>query len=65
MTKFVLCWHKPPSIEEVERGRIDKEWLKSIAWGRLDVLKIKGGKAYVLDSAGQWSRVRQQEAVAG
>jgi hypothetical protein len=62
MTTFILCWHKPPSIEGVERGRIDKEWLKGIAWGRLDVLKLKGGKPYLLGSCGGWSRLQRQKA---
>jgi hypothetical protein len=61
MTAFVLCWHKPAKVEEVEATRIDKEWLALIAWGRLDVLKIKNGKMCILDSLGRWSRVKEAE----
>lgn len=65
MSKFILCWHKPPSVKEIEKGRIDKEWLAAIAWGQLDVLKLKGEKPYILDSSGKWSRLRQHEADTG
>ena len=61
MAKFRWCWHKPPSVEEVERGRIETEWLGNIAWGRLDVLKLKGAKPYILDSSGKWSRLPRHE----
>jgi hypothetical protein len=62
MAKFVLCWHKPSEVEEVESPRVDKTWYGHIAWGRLDVLKIKDDKAFKLGSAGGWSRVPKKAA---
>lgn len=63
MTKFLLCWHKTGLIEEVEAARANKEWSASIAWRHLDVLKIKDGKACILDANGRWSRVQRKESV--
>ena len=62
MAKFLLCWHKTRVVEEVEAARVDKQWFAGIAHADLDVLKIKDGKMYILDSAGRWSRVRRKEA---
>jgi hypothetical protein len=64
MTKFVLCWHKTKIIEEVEMARADRQWFNAITCGHLDVLKIKDGKMYILDSLGGWSRVQRKEATS-
>ncbi len=60
MAKFILCWHKTKVIEEVEAARVDKDWFAAISYAQLDVLKIKDGKALILDSCGGWSRVNKR-----
>ncbi|MHC4405279.1 MAG: hypothetical protein ACYTG0_37000 [Planctomycetota bacterium] len=64
MATFILCWHKTKVVEEVEAPRVNKEWYGSIAYSHLDVLKVKDGKVYILDSAGAWSRVKKKESTS-
>jgi hypothetical protein len=62
MTTFLLCWRKgPQSIEEVVQNKADSEWTKSIAWGELEVIKIKNSQFYYLDCSGSWRRVEKRK----
>ena len=60
MARFILCWYKTKVIEEVEAARVDKDWFAAVSHAQLDVLKIKDGKALILDSLGGWSRVKKR-----
>jgi hypothetical protein len=64
MHHFILCWHRKRVVEEVEAARIDQEWLRAITFTDLDVLRIKGGRGYVLDSSGTWSPVPKAKSTA-